>query len=249
MNTPPEPSGLQLHLFDAPIVGCLPTCTEHYEHVYFLCYGRPTVVGDRDYVIGEKTRDYPITHYVGWTRTRPPLRRVRSHGARSAHFIAQIRPGSTDDEQLAKEIEPCPKCGHSLWYYGESPDAPLLYEAGDVVTVDRGRVKYKITATVGDIARISRISSEVEASRPRTLSTSRLTLCERNSDGYLCLRLAWQDALAESLRNPSAENEQRAHSAYAAVCAAVDDGRRAGSQTWLTDPGTASELLNTRSSR
>jgi len=78
-----------------PGVGpCSGRCLDHPEHVYILCYGRPTVVSDRDYLPDDPTLDYPITHYVGYTRQQPPLRRIWSHGARSAHYIAQIRPGT-----------------------------------------------------------------------------------------------------------------------------------------------------------
>jgi len=100
---------------------CRPDCTEHPEHIYILCYGRPTIVRDRDHLIGDPTHDYPITHYVGWTRQLPPIKRVRQHAAGSAHFVAQIRPGTTEDEDAAKRGECCPACGGSLWYYAESP--------------------------------------------------------------------------------------------------------------------------------
>lgn len=43
------------------------------------------------------------------------------HGARSAHFVAQIRPGALNDEDVVKRTERCPTCGASLWYYAESP--------------------------------------------------------------------------------------------------------------------------------
>jgi hypothetical protein len=49
---------------------------------------------------------------------------IRSHGARSAHYIAEIRAGTLADEETAMHTEACPKCGGSLWYYGESPTYP-----------------------------------------------------------------------------------------------------------------------------
>lgn len=97
---------------------CPADCLEHPEHVYILCYGRPVVVSSID------TESGPISHYVGWTSQQPPVRRVRAHGARSAHYIAQIRPGTLADEDHAKRHEFCPRCGKSLWYYGESPACP-----------------------------------------------------------------------------------------------------------------------------
>ncbi|MFI6031638.1 hypothetical protein [Amycolatopsis magusensis] len=103
---------------------CPPECLKHPEHVYILCYGRPVTVSSRDGLRGDPTTDYPITHYVGWTSQQPPVRRVRAHGARSAHYIAQIRPGTLADEDHAKRHESCPTCGKSLWYYAESPTYP-----------------------------------------------------------------------------------------------------------------------------
>jgi len=103
---------------------CAPECLKHPEHVYILCYGQPTVVRDRDYLLADPTHDYPITHYVGYTRQLPPIKRIRQHAARSAHYVAQIRAGTEDDEDHIKEFERCPKCGGSLWYYGESTTCP-----------------------------------------------------------------------------------------------------------------------------
>ena len=94
------------------------------------------------------------------------------------------------------------------------------------MTLGRGRIKYRITAVFGCTIRMVRISDDVQTTRPRTVSASQLTLRERRSDSYLSLRLAWQDALAESLRNPDPANDQRAHQAYAAVRAAARNGRR-----------------------
>ena len=100
---------------------CPGKCLAHRQHIYILCYGRPVLVRSRDYLPGDLSRKYPISHYVGWTRQRPPIERVRQHGAKSAHYIAQIRPGTLRDEENAKCFETCPRCGQSLWYYAESP--------------------------------------------------------------------------------------------------------------------------------
>jgi hypothetical protein len=43
----------------------------HREHVYILCYGQPVIVKDRDYLLSDPAADYPITHYVGYTRQQP----------------------------------------------------------------------------------------------------------------------------------------------------------------------------------
>ena len=100
---------------------CVATCSEHREHVSILCYGTPTMVRDRDYLSADPAHDYPISHYVGYTRQLPPVKRIRQHGALSAHYIAQIRPGNEEDEESVKRDEVCPTCGEPLWYYAESP--------------------------------------------------------------------------------------------------------------------------------
>lgn len=105
-------------------ITCPPDCRAHREHVYILCYGQPVMVKDRDYLLTDPAADFPISHYVGYTRQQPPVKRIRSHGARSAHYIAQIRPGTAVDEETAKRAGACPRCGGSLWYYGESPTYP-----------------------------------------------------------------------------------------------------------------------------
>jgi hypothetical protein len=112
----------QFYFYYKPDVGqCPAQCLSHPEHIYILCYGRPVLVRDRDYLLDDPSRDYPITHYVGYTAQQPPVKRVREHGARSAHHIAAIRPGSMRDEEHAKSVEACPRCSQSLWYYAESP--------------------------------------------------------------------------------------------------------------------------------
>lgn len=100
---------------------CSGECLIHRQHVYILCYGKPVIVRSRDYLRGDPSRKYPISHYVGWTRQLPPIKWVRQHGAMSAHHVAQIRPGTMRDEELVKVSETCPRCSQSLWYYAESP--------------------------------------------------------------------------------------------------------------------------------
>uniref|UniRef100_UPI003F491031 hypothetical protein n=1 Tax=Actinoplanes sp. CA-151224 TaxID=3239904 RepID=UPI003F491031 len=97
---------------------CLPDCDEHLEHVYVICYGRPVHVADRDFLPGEEI-DYPIDHYVGYTRQHPPMKRVRSHGNRSGRHLAALLPGSIDDEERLKVTGQCPACGKDLWYYSK----------------------------------------------------------------------------------------------------------------------------------
>jgi hypothetical protein len=97
--------------------GCAPTCAEHPEHVYVLCYGQPVYVRSRDYLRRETERNYPIDHYVGYTRQQPPVKRVRQHGCRSAQHIARIVPGDERLELGLKLVGRCPTCGGSLWYY------------------------------------------------------------------------------------------------------------------------------------
>ena len=116
---------------------CPGKCLAHSQHIYVLCYGRPVLVGNRDYLRGDRSRKYPISHYVGYTSQLPPIERVWQHGAKSSHYIAQIRPGTVRDEEHAKRFETCPKCGKSLWYYAESPtyseeyaDNPLPGQGG-----------------------------------------------------------------------------------------------------------------------
>jgi hypothetical protein len=101
---------------------CPGGCRDHPEHVYILCYGRLVLVRDRDYVPDDPPVDYPISHYVGHTR-QLPIDRVRQHGARSAHHIVAIRPGTEDDEYEIKLSGTCQRCGQSLWYFA-SPRPP-----------------------------------------------------------------------------------------------------------------------------
>ena len=111
LSPPPESAG--------PVGGSPPDCGAHPEHGDMFCYGRPVYVADRDFLPGEGA-DYPITHYVGHTRQHPPVRRVRSHGNRSAHHLVAVLPGTVDDEERLKVTGRCPKCGRGLWYYASA---------------------------------------------------------------------------------------------------------------------------------
>jgi len=102
---------------------CPLECTDHFEHVYILCYGQPTVINDRDYLPGDPARDYPVTHYVGWTG-QPPGKRIAGHGSRAVRFLAQVRPGTTAAESQTKLRGRCPVCDAGLWYFAESPTYP-----------------------------------------------------------------------------------------------------------------------------
>lgn len=117
MSTFNNRRGQQLELADAlDPRSCPGTCRKHPEHVYILCYGRPVLVSDRDYRPCDPAANHPISHYVGHTR-QVPIHRIRSHGARSGHFVAQIRPGTEEDEERVKRWESCPKCDGTLWYF------------------------------------------------------------------------------------------------------------------------------------
>ena len=78
------------------------------------------------------------SHYEGHTGQQPPLKRIRQHGAISANHIAQIRPGTINDEARVKRNESCPECGKSLWYYPESP----TYSDGFLRSAGPGQVPY-----------------------------------------------------------------------------------------------------------
>lgn len=106
------------------LVTCPPDCRAHREHVYILCYGQRVIIKNRDYLLHDPAPNHPISHYVAHTRQQPPVKQIRSHGAHSERHIAQIRPGRAIDANKAKDTEACPKCGGSLWYYGESPNWP-----------------------------------------------------------------------------------------------------------------------------
>jgi hypothetical protein len=98
---------------------CPADCAAHPEHVYVLCYNRPVMVSDRDYLPSDH-ENYRITHYVGWTSTRP-VDRIRRHANLSAHYVAAIMPGDQADEARLKTSVRCPRCGGSLWYFGQAP--------------------------------------------------------------------------------------------------------------------------------
>ena len=109
---------------------CPPDCRQHPQHIYILCFGRPVKVADRDYLDEETARDYPIHHYVGWTRRQPPVIRIRAHSHTSARHIAHLQPGDEQLELRVKESWRCPWCGSSLWYYA-IPYHEYAQHAGD----------------------------------------------------------------------------------------------------------------------
>src|SRR6266480_1882326 len=106
---------------------CPADCADHPGHVYVLCYGRPVMVSDRDFLPSDRRGypvadyvDYAVTHYVGWTGARP-VDRIRRHANLSAHCVAAILPGDEADEARLKTSVRCPCCRGSLWYFGEAP--------------------------------------------------------------------------------------------------------------------------------
>lgn len=84
----------------------------------------------RDYLRKGSATNYSITHYVGYAQ-QVSIRRIRSHGARSGHYVARIRPGTEADEEAARRGEQCPKCDQSLWYFDrtEQPCRFVLFIA------------------------------------------------------------------------------------------------------------------------
>lgn len=92
--------------------------------IYILCYGKPVVIKQRDYLLADETRDYPIAHYVGITRRADPRTRIGEHGKGSHQAVVSIQRGMKADEKRIKFTELCPKCNGSLFYYAESPTFP-----------------------------------------------------------------------------------------------------------------------------
>lgn len=124
MKCPPD-----CHAHPPAIKTCAPDCREHRFHIYIICYGKPVKVRDRDYLYEDGdawASGYSITHYVGFT-TQLPIDRIRQHGALSAHYLVEVRPGTEADELNAKLYEKCPCCGRSLWYFAESPTYKRRY--------------------------------------------------------------------------------------------------------------------------
>src|SRR4051794_38455006 len=100
---------------------CSTDCVSHPEHVYVLCFGQPTTVASRDYLRQDKDRNYPVTHYVGYTSQQPPLRRIKQHGVFCADQLVLVLAGNELLERQVKALAKCPTCKGSLWYYSESP--------------------------------------------------------------------------------------------------------------------------------
>lgn len=149
-----------------------------------VCYGRPVLVNDRDYLAGEQVFDYRISHYVGHT-SGLPVRRLWTHGAKSSQHVVAVIPGDKRREQLVKELEACPACGRSLWYYGESPRPLPLLDDGDIVTRgERGRVRYVVGADADGAHLLRRLDRGVakSASGARRVWPS-VVVRERDPDG------------------------------------------------------------------
>lgn len=91
-------------------VRCPDHCRDHRQHLYIACFDHPTRLHDAD------TRN-AVMHYVGWTRQRPPLRRVEQHGAICRESLVTIVPGTLAEEALLKEHGRCPKCQRPLRYH------------------------------------------------------------------------------------------------------------------------------------
>ncbi|WP_426975987.1 hypothetical protein ACQCSU_14510 [Pseudarthrobacter sp. O4] len=160
---------------------------------------------------------YPIRHYVGYTASPkyPPIKRIVSHGAMSRNFVADIRPGTLEDEAKAKELEACPKCGKSLWYFGESPRAVDRFQVGDVVTRGKGKIGYEIIdgrpGRKGLLRPITVPSSGL--SIPRTVPLSTLTLRQRNPDSYLAFQQALQGYFRQECGNTHQEEIEQLRTA------------------------------------
>jgi len=108
---------------DPPLArpSCARDCQQHDEHIYIACFPTPTIVRDRDYHRGDDMTDYPISHYVGWTRQLPPVKRVAQHGRTCVDALIKIMPGTEQEEALLKAAAACPQCGQQLWYYRADP--------------------------------------------------------------------------------------------------------------------------------
>ncbi|MVU80636.1 hypothetical protein GPX89_25720 [Nocardia sp. ET3-3] len=88
---------------------CADNCRNHDEHIYIACFAEPTKLRDAD------TFD-AVMHYVGWTRQRPPVRRVNQHGAICRKSLIAIVPGTETEEAHLKDEAQCPQCGRPLRY-------------------------------------------------------------------------------------------------------------------------------------
>lgn len=89
---------------------CLSDCRDHIEHLYIACFGKPTLVRDAD-------TSAAVLHYVGWTRQRPPLRRVNQHGPACRTSLVAIIPGTATEEEWLKTHALCPRCNQPLEYF------------------------------------------------------------------------------------------------------------------------------------
>lgn len=198
---------------------CSVRCSDHREHVYVVCYGQPTEVRDRDYLVGERVFDYPISHYVGHTKGAP-LRRLWTHGCGSSRKVAAVLPGDEHREQVIKELEACPTCGRSLWYCGESPKPLILLQIGDVVSRGaRGRARYRVATDSRGGAQLNRIdqgATEVLGAGITRRLWPHLVLRDREPGSYWAVQQARQDALSTTPRTAQADLERLRDEAYRA---------------------------------
>lgn len=199
---------------------CSVRCSDHREHVYVVCYGQPTQVRDRDYLVGERVFDYPISHYVGHTRGAP-LRRLWTHGHGSSQKVAAVVPGDQRREQVIKELEACPTCGRSLWYYGESPRPLNVLQGGDVATRGpRGRIRYLVVDGARDELIFRRLdpggAEWLTASESRRIRVS-LVPRWRDPASYVALQQKRQRGLASVPVLSGVALERRRVEAYHAL--------------------------------
>lgn len=86
---------------------CPNDCQDHPEHIYIACFSTPTTLRDTG-----KRRTF--THYTGWTRQQPPVRRVKQHGRHCLNALVAIIPGTETEEEDLKARHRCPRCGQPL---------------------------------------------------------------------------------------------------------------------------------------
>lgn len=178
---------------------------------------------------GEQVFDYPISHYVGYT-SGLPLRRLWTHGAKSSRHVVAVIPGDERREHLAKELEACPACGRSLWYYGESPRPIPLLQAGDVVSRGaRGRLRYRVSTDAAGRVQLHRIDRRA----PQVLSAAAarrfwpsLVVRERDPESYRARQHSLQAGLRGNPRPTGADLERLREAAYRAIPSGGDDASR-----------------------
>lgn len=75
--------------------------------IYILCFGEPIYVQQSD-----NGHIRPTSHYVGWTG-QAPIKRITQHGGIETD-IAELIPGTAENERRIKEVGTCPRCGKLL---------------------------------------------------------------------------------------------------------------------------------------